>query len=121
LGKALSLNPDGTLDKIPLANAVCAEAAVKVARAGALAELLDGCEMNQALALGTCSRDRARVVIAERQAQSRARSPKDHFQFAQDRGWALLDVDVKDAPPEITAKLIRLGGVWPVLTTCIRR
>jgi hypothetical protein len=80
---------------------------------GALAELLDGCEMNQAIALGTCSPDRARVVIAERQAQvagAIART-KDHFQSAQDQGWALLDVDVKDAPPEITAKPIRLGGV----------
>jgi hypothetical protein len=100
LGKAISVNFDSTLRKVALANSVCVVAMVKVATAEALAQLLDDCEVSHALALGTCSRDRARVVIADKQAAvaGAVARTKDHFKFAPGHGWALLDIDVKDAP-----------------------
>jgi hypothetical protein len=119
LGKSIALKPDGTLNKVPLANSVCWVATVPVETANALADLTMSCETNQALALGTCSRDRAEVVVAKRLAlfpDAIART-KTHFKFAQGPGYALFDVDDKDAPPDIIAKVERLGGVWPILTT----
>jgi hypothetical protein len=119
LGKAIRVNSDSTLSKTPLANSVCAVCTKMVATAGQLAELLDGCEAHHALALGTCDRARARVVTAERQAtvKGAVARTKANFKFAAGQGWALLDIDCKDAPPEITTKLDRLGGVWSVLAT----
>jgi hypothetical protein len=118
LGKAISLNAEGTLDKIPLANSVCFVATVPVETASALADLLDNCEINQALALGTCLRDRAQIVVAEKQAShpNAIARTKAHFKFAEGPGYALFDIDVKDAPADIIAKVDRLGGVWPILT-----
>jgi hypothetical protein len=118
LGKAIALKKDGTLEKTPLANSVTFVATVEVASANALADLIDSCKVNQALALGTCSRTHAEIVVAEKQAlfpNAIART-KAHFKFAEGLGYALLDVDVKDAPPDIIAKVDRLEGVWAILT-----
>jgi hypothetical protein len=118
LGKAIALNDDGTLDKTPLANSVCYVATVPIETASALADLMTHCEINQALALGTCSRDRAAIVVASKQAShpNAIARTKSNFQFAQGQGYALIDVDDKDGPPEIAAKVERLGGVWSILT-----
>jgi hypothetical protein len=118
LGKAIVLNDDGTLDKVPLANAVRFVATVPVPSASALADLMKSCAIDQALALGTCSRDRVPIVVAEKQASfpdAIART-KAHFKFAQGAAYALFDVDDKDAPPDIITKVDRLGGVWAILT-----
>jgi hypothetical protein len=118
LGKSITLKGDGTLDKTPLANSVTFVATVPVETAQALADLMSSCAVDQALALGTCSRDRADVVVAKRLAlfpDAVART-KTHFKFAEGPGYALFDVDGKDAPPEIIAKVDRLGGVWAILT-----
>jgi hypothetical protein len=118
LGKAIAVNPDGSLNKVPLANSVRFVATMPVATAAALADLIMSCTIDQALALGTCSRDRAAIVVADKQASfpdAIART-KTHFKFAEGAAYALVDFDDKDAPPDVVAKVERLGGVWAILT-----
>jgi hypothetical protein len=118
LGKAFALNHDNSLKKTPLAQSVNFVTRVEVPTATALAATLESCQICQALALGTCHKVKTRVVTADREADwpDAVARTKANFHFAPGPAWALLDVDVKDAPPDIPAKLDRLGGVWAVLT-----
>ena len=69
LGKTIDLdiiNDERVLIKTPLAQSVRHVETVTVPTAAALAEVVRTCRTDQALALGVCGREQARIVVADK-------------------------------------------------------
>jgi hypothetical protein len=132
LGKAIDVDVvehadryDRVLIKTPLANAVRHVQTVEVPDARALAEVVRTCEIDKALALGTCGRATARVVVADKLTEelrlkgavTRTKHNTDvgtgFFRFSDGPGWALIDVDA--GVPAIAKRLGSFNGAWSVL------
>jgi hypothetical protein len=132
LGKRVDLaiiDNERALIKTALAQSVRHVQTVSVPTAAALAEIVASCETREALALGSCGREGARVVVADKLTPELIRhgavartkfnpdSGEGYFRFRDGPGWALIDVDASD--PEIAKRLLRMSGAWTVLCrTC---
>lgn len=132
LGKRVELDiidDERVLIKTPLAQSVRHVEALTVPTAEAMAEVVRTCQTDQALALGVCGREQARIVVADRlrlkpelkakgvvaRTKYNPATGEGHFRFSDGPGWVLLDADAGD--PAMAKRLHALGGAWPVLTS----
>jgi hypothetical protein len=129
LGKRVELdvvNDERALIKTPLAQSVRHVQTIEVATAEALAEVVRTCATDEALALGVCGREQARIVVADRltpdlkakgvvaRTKHNAETGEGFFRLSDGPGWVLIDVDAGD--PAMAKRLLRAGGAWTTLT-----
>jgi hypothetical protein len=131
LTKRISLSEDGKLKSDGSACLMTSGRAwrVRCASMQDFADYINACKPNQAIALGRLRADLSNVVSVETKSRlGREPSPPPEFiartqEFIEFRNgapaFALIDVDVKGMPPEVGAKVEKLGGFWDALKSVL--
>jgi hypothetical protein len=123
LTKRIALSADGGIKNDSSACVMSRGTArrVPIHSAAQLANLIDGLDSNQAIALGRLRADLPTHVTVSTKAKGdgTARTNRNFVYQKGQAGWALLDFDSKGMPPDVATEIERLGGFWMALLTVL--